>query len=128
MDTEVRMLDVAPVIPVRDLKAALDRYRALGFSVRQDDGDHHYGFADWGQVSLHLTQWDEHDPARTGAAIYLYTSDADALHAQWTNAHVPGRLGKPANTPYGLREFAYVDPDGTLHRVGSNQSPPANPR
>ncbi|TYK46705.1 bleomycin resistance protein [Actinomadura decatromicini] len=119
MNTQVRMLDVAPVIPVRDLKAALDRYRALGFSVRQADEDHRYGFADWGPVSLHLTQWDEHDPARTGAAIYLYVSDADAVHAQWTNADVPGRLGEPTGTPYGLREFAYVDPDGTLHRVGS---------
>lgn len=119
MDSEVRLESVAPVIPVRDLASALDRYRTLGFSVRQSDEDHHYGFADWGPVSLHLTQWDEHDPARTGAAIYLYVSDAGALHAQWTRTGVPGRLGEPNDTPYGLREFAYVDPEGTLHRVGS---------
>ena len=26
---------------------------------------------------------------------------------------------EPFDTEYGLREFAYVDVDGTLHRVGS---------
>ena len=61
MDTAVVFERVAPVIPVRDLDAALDRSRA----------------------------------------------------------GVPGRLGEPGDRPYGLREFGYVDPDGTLHRVGS---------
>ncbi|WP_173097257.1 bleomycin resistance protein [Actinomadura verrucosospora] len=119
MDGQVNVERVAPVIPVRNLAAALDRYRDMGFSVHRADEDPHYGFVDRGPVSLHLTQWDEHDPARTGAALYLYVSDADALHAEWKRAGVPGRLSEPNNTPYGLREFAYVDPDGTLHRVGS---------
>ena len=119
MDSEVRFENVAPVIPVRDLASALDRYRALGFTARRSEDDHHYGFVDWGPVSLHLTQWDEHDPARTGAAVYLYVSDAAALHAQWARPGAPGRRGEPVDTPYGLREFAYVDPEGTLHRVGA---------
>ena len=25
----------------------------------------------------------------------------------------------PHDTPYGLREFVYTDPDGVVHRVGS---------
>jgi catechol 2,3-dioxygenase-like lactoylglutathione lyase family enzyme len=108
---------VAPVVPVRDLDAALDRYRRLGFPVRAYTGGERYGFADRGGVSLHLTEWAGHDPASTASAVYLYVSDADAVHAEWTGAE--GRLGEPRDTPYGLREFAYVDPDGTLHRVGS---------
>jgi hypothetical protein len=44
-------------------------------------------------------------------------SDADAVHMEWSG--VDGRLGEPRDTPWGLREFAYVDPEGTLHRVGS---------
>lgn len=68
-------------------------------------------------MSLHLTEWAEHDPARTASAVYLYVSDADAVHAEWSG--VEGRLGDPRDTPWGLREFPYVDPDGTLHRVGS---------
>ncbi|MTE12939.1 bleomycin resistance protein [Nocardia aurantiaca] len=110
---------VAPVIPVLDLEAALSRYRRLGFTAHAYDSDARYGFADRGGISLHLTEWDEHDPQRTAAAIYLYVSDADTLHREWSAAALPGRLTTPVDTEYGLREFAYVDPDGTLHRVGS---------
>ncbi|GLW23899.1 hypothetical protein Mame01_39420 [Microbispora amethystogenes] len=119
MDSKVVFEGVAPVIPVRNLAAALERYRHLGFAARRSDEDPGYGFVARGPVSLHLTEWNEHDPARTAAAVYIYVSDADALHAEWVAAGVAGRLGEPHDTPYGLREFGYVDPDGTLHRVGS---------
>lgn len=120
---EVTFEAVAPVVPVRDLDAALDRYRRLGFAVRSSAGGERYGFVERGAVSLHLTEWADHDPARTAAAVYLYVSDADALYAQWAAADVGGRLNGPRDTPYGLREFAYIDPDGTLHRVGSPLPP-----
>lgn len=115
---------VAPVVPVVDLDAALERYRRLGFSVRAYEGDAAYGFADRDAVSLHLTEWDEHDPKRTGAVVYLYVSDADRVHAEWSASGVEGRFTAPGDTDYGLREFGFVDPDGTLHRVGSPASPP----
>lgn len=110
---------IAPVVPVLDLDAALDRYRRLGFDVEPYAGGERYGFVERGAVSLHLTEWAEHDPGRTAAHVYIYVSDADALHAEWGAAGVDGRLGEVRDTPYGLREFGYVDPDGTLHRVGS---------
>lgn len=110
---------VAPVVPVRDLDAALERYRRLGFAVRAYGHGTGYGFADRDGVSLHLSEWDEHDPARTGAVVYLYVSDADAVRAEWAAAGVDGRLGDVRPTPWGLREFGFVDADGTLHRVGS---------
>ncbi|MEE6176758.1 bleomycin resistance protein [Mycobacterium sp. 050134] len=111
---------VSPIVPVRDLGSALDRYRRLGFDARRYDGPERYGFVDRGRVSLHLTEWTEHDPLRTAASVYLYVSDADALHAEWAALEgLEGRLVPPCDTPYGLREFAYVDPEGTTHRVGS---------
>jgi hypothetical protein len=50
--------------------------------------------------------------------------DADALHAEVRRLGLPGegipRLpGAPVDTDYGLREFALVDPDGNLIRIGS---------
>lgn len=116
---EVAFTRVAPVVPVRDLDAALERYRRLGFAARAYEGPDRYGFVDRGEVSIHLTEWAEHDPLRTGAVVYLYVSDADAVHAEWRASGVEGRLSEPADTPYGLREFAFVDVEGTLHRVGS---------
>jgi len=111
--------DVAPVVPVRDLQAALERYRRLGFEVRAYGHGTGYGYAQRGAVSIHLSEWDEHDPKRTGAVVYLYVSDADAVRAEWASCGVEGRLGEARNTEYGMREFGFVDTDGTLHRVGS---------
>jgi catechol 2,3-dioxygenase-like lactoylglutathione lyase family enzyme len=114
--------DVTPVIPVLDLPAALERYRRLGFKVRAYGHGTGYGYADRGHVSLHLSEWDEHDPKRTGSVVYIYVSDADAAHAEWSASGVEGSFGEVRETDYGMREFGYVDPDGTLHRVGSRLS------
>ncbi len=95
----------------------------MGFDARAYEGPERYGFVDRGSVSIHLTEWAEHDPLSTASSVYLYVSDADALHAEWAALDgLEGRLIPPCDTPYGLREFAYVDPDGTLHRVGSPAS------
>lgn len=76
-------------------------------------------FEQWGPVEIHLSRYRELDPKTTTSVCYLYVDDAKALHAQWSAAGVEGRLRAPEDTPYGLREFAYVDPDGNLLRIGS---------
>src|SRR6516164_9150304 len=117
MPTPIVFEDVAPVVPVRNLQAALERYRQLGFEVRAYGHGTGYGYAQRGAVSIHLSEWDEHDPKRTGAVVYLYVSDADAVRAEWASCGVEGRLGEARNTDYGMRELGFVDSDGTLHRV-----------
>jgi hypothetical protein len=115
----VTFTTAAPIIPVLDLDAALERYRRLGFTAVAYAGEDRYGFVDRGPISMHLTEWSEHDPLSTASAVYFYVSDADALYDEWRAAGVDGHLSPPEDTDYRLREFAYVDPDGTLHRVGS---------
>jgi len=119
VDAAVAFQGVAPVVPVIDLSAALDRYERLGFTVRAYGRGTGYGYAERGSVTIHLSEWDEHDPNRTGAVVYLFVSDADALFVEWTGAGVEGRFTDPSDTEWGKREFAFVDTDGTLHRVGS---------
>lgn len=116
---EITFSSVAPVIAVRDLDRALRRYRKLGFSTRAYEGPDRYGFVERDGVELHLSESPEHDRTRDGAEIYLYVSDADALYATWSSSEVKGRFIPPHDTPYGLREFAFVDRDGTAHRAGS---------
>jgi hypothetical protein len=115
---------VAPVLPVRNVTRALERYRGLGFEATAygegaSDSDPIYGFLSWGPVEIHLSQFPELDPKTTTSACYLYVENADALYAAWAAAEVEGRLLPPSDTPYGLREFGYIDPDGNLLRVGS---------
>lgn len=109
----------SPVLPVVDLAAAVDRYRLLGFDVRLYEGQAAYAFAARGPVELHLAQVDDLSPSSNTSACYLYVDDADAAYAAWRLAGVDGRLTPPSDTEYGLREGAYVDPDGNLVRFGS---------
>jgi hypothetical protein len=109
---------IAPIFTVKDLDVALDRYRRLGFAIELDESAQ-YGFVGRGSVQLHLQSNDPDDPGETGGAVYVYVSDADRLHGDWTSAGVEGRFIGPHNTPYGLREFVYTDPDGIVHKVGS---------
>jgi catechol 2,3-dioxygenase-like lactoylglutathione lyase family enzyme len=113
-----------PVLPVRDVEAALDHYRRLGFEAeayreRDGAGAAFYGFLRRGPVRLHVGRFAELDPLTNTAACYLYVDDAEALFAEWTAAGTGGRFHAPTDTAYGLREFAHVDPDGNLIRVGS---------
>jgi hypothetical protein len=109
---------IAPVLTVHHLDAALTRYRRLGFATEMDEHAQ-YGFVERGAVQLHLVGEDPDDPGGTGGVVYIYVSDADALHAEWVSAGVDGRFIAPHNRRYGLREFVYTDPDGIVHRVGS---------
>jgi hypothetical protein len=113
----------APVLPVKDVAAALAHYEKLGFTARryaEDDGRGPvYGFLERGPVELHLARVLDLDPKTNTSAVYLYVDDADALLAAWRAAGVGGRFADAVDTPYGLREGAHVDVDGNLLRVGS---------
>jgi hypothetical protein len=121
------LASVAPVLPVRDLEVAMLTYGRLGFTVDRYAGDAPYAFARRDTVHLHLNEVGDLDPLTSVVSVYLYVEDADALHDEWRAAGVPGRLHPPHDTDYGLREGAYVDPDGTLLRFGS-WLPGAQPR
>jgi hypothetical protein len=114
---------VAPVLPVRDVRAALEHYRRLGFTADAYGApgatDPIYGFVQRGAIELHVTRTPSLDPAKNTSACYLYVDDAARLFGEWSSAGVSGRLVAPTDTEYGLREFVHVDPDGNLLRVGS---------
>jgi catechol 2,3-dioxygenase-like lactoylglutathione lyase family enzyme len=108
---------MATILPVRDLQAALDHYRALGFRVSPyDDG---YGYAVRGTADLHLALRPGLDPRQNASAVYLYVNDAEALFAEWRAAGVQGQFFEPHDTEYGLREGAHIDRDGNLLKFGS---------
>jgi catechol 2,3-dioxygenase-like lactoylglutathione lyase family enzyme len=115
----VTFASAAPILPVRDFDAACERYTRMGFDVKRHDNGTEYGFAARDGVHLHLAHSTWHDPRTSSVMVYVYVDDADGLHAAWAAADVGGRLHAPVDTDYGLREGAYVDPDGNLLRFGS---------
>jgi len=116
-DVAPSVAGMATILPVRDLDAALDHYRRLGFRVSAYDGG--YGYAVRGSADFHLSVHRHLDPSRNASAVYLYVDDADALYAEWRATGVHGQFFDPHDTEYGLREAAHIDRDGNLLKFGS---------
>ena len=137
-----------PILTVLDLDREAAFYARLGFTVLRRFGHHGYLILGRGDLEVHLSHWEDHDPATTAGSCYLRVADAqaiyDRLHADleqdgslylapasgtgpefWAElrrrdeAGVPTvRLHEIEDKPWGLREFTVIDPSGNAVRVG----------
>jgi catechol 2,3-dioxygenase-like lactoylglutathione lyase family enzyme len=117
------MIGVAPILPSRDLSATASFYARLGFEQSGLWPDE-YLILERGDVGLHFFFAPDIDPWSSSAGCYLYVSDVDSLFAEFSRVRLPRegipRLhGPQRDTDYGMREFAVVDHDGNLLRIGS---------
>ena len=116
-----------PILPSKDLDATLSFYERLGFeNAGGAPSEMNYLIIRRGSVQLHFYGEPDVDPLTTPFSCYVFTEDADALYETWDAVGIPtdpatgSRLqGPPADTDYGMREFALIDPSGNLIRVGS---------
>jgi catechol 2,3-dioxygenase-like lactoylglutathione lyase family enzyme len=117
-------MDLAiPSLPYRSRKETAEFYRRLGFKViAHDDDEDTYLIATRGTIELHFFSHREVDPCESYAICYIRVQDADALHAEFSRLALPAagipRLTAIEDKPWGLREFAVVDPNGSLLRIG----------
>jgi catechol 2,3-dioxygenase-like lactoylglutathione lyase family enzyme len=114
---------VAPILPSRDLAETSAFYARLGFE-QAGLWPEEYLIVTRDDIGLHFFLSRDHDPASSDHGCYLYVPDADALFAEFErlglpSAGIPRLHGAPQDTDYGLREFALIDPDGNLLRIGS---------
>jgi hypothetical protein len=114
---------VAPILPSRDLRATSAFFGRLGYQQIGLWPDE-YLIVMRGSIGLHFFHCPSLDPWTSIAGCYLYVEDADALHEEYLAVGLPSegipRLhGPPSGTDYGMREFAVVDEDGNLLRIGS---------
>jgi catechol 2,3-dioxygenase-like lactoylglutathione lyase family enzyme len=115
------MMDRAtPNLPSRDLDATARFYARLGFDVQfHDEG---WMILRRGTLELEFFPYPRLDPRANIASCCLRVTDAHALHAAFVAADLPSscratpRLTSPVDQPWGVREFAVVDPDGNLLR------------
>jgi hypothetical protein len=107
-----------PNLPSRAFSITAAFYATLGFEQRfRDDG---WMILQRGSLELEFFPWPTLNPRTSIASCCLRVEDVDALHAAFSVAALPSvgmpRLTAPVNQPWGLREFALVDPDGSLLR------------
>ena len=114
-----------PILLSRDLSETLSFYETLGFENRgAPPEDWGYLIIGRGDAELHFTLDTSVDPLRTASMCYLYVDDAQSLFVDWRSLVIPddatgSRIEAPVDTDYGMREFAVVDRNGNLVRVGS---------
>lgn len=81
-----------------------------------------YAIVTRGDLEIHFFAHPEVEAATSHAGCYLRVADVDAMYKAFMTAGLPSR-GIPRmdvleDKPWGMREFAVVDQDGNLLRVG----------
>lgn len=111
-----------PLLPSRSIPATLAFYRRLGF-----EGDAHphspdYAILSRGTLELHFFTHTALVPQASHAGCYLRMRDVQAIARDVAAAGLPAqgipRAEPLQDKPWGMREFALVDPDGNLLRIG----------
>ncbi len=122
-DTHLQADDLAiPTLPCRSVSATVDFYRRLGFEGGAHAADSEYAILRRGAVELHFFTHRDLVPAESWAGCYIRVQDVASVYRDMSASPLP-RTGIPRiealeDKPWGLREFAVVDADGNLLRIG----------
>ena len=111
-----------PTLPTRSVQDTLAFYERLGFAGQLWGEPYFYAILTRGTLELHFFTHQELRPAESHAGCYLRVADVESIYRAFALAGLP-RKGIPRqdaleDKPWGMREFAIVDPDGNLLRIG----------
>ena len=104
---------IVAILSCNDLDETQAFYEQLGFAATSVYEAHGYRILhDPNGASIHLTRTEPGwvIAERNAHGLYFYCEDVDSLAARF------GCTAEPK--PWGLREFALSDPNGTLVRIG----------
>src|SRR5204862_7308013 len=99
-------------------------YGAIGFRAwfRGGGVNPQYEILSRGHLVVHFFLERSLNPAASDNVCYLRVTDADRFHSDCGVLKLPEsgipRLTPPRDEPWGMREFALVDPSGNLLRIG----------
>jgi len=122
-DTIMEPSDIAiPLLPSRSISRTVEFYSSLGFDGGAHPADPGYAILRRGSVELHFFSHPELVPAQSAFGCYIRVGDVEAIYRAFLAAGLPTkgipRIDPLESKPWGLREFAVVDPDGNLLRIG----------
>ncbi|MFG6447709.1 bleomycin resistance protein [Roseateles sp. BYS180W] len=113
-----------PVLPAKSMEATLAFYRRLGFDaeVVSTPPAPDYAIADRGTLEIHFFLHEDLLPQQSAFGCYFRVNDVDALYREYAALGLP-KTGMPRiieleDKPWGMREFALIDENGSLIRIG----------
>lgn len=111
-----------PILPCRSVSATTAFYRRLGFEGGAHEFSQDYAIFRQGTIELHFFAHPRLIPAESWAGCYIRVANVQDLYEASLACGLPDsgipRLQHLEDKPWGLREFAVVDPDGNLLRIG----------
>ncbi len=109
-------------LPFIDRTETINYYGALNFVLTADYGD--YLILNQGEMEIHFFHFPSLVPAKSDFMIYLRVdTDIDGLYQTYMDAGISIHPNAPlGDKPWGQREFALIDPNGTLLTFGQTIS------
>ena len=111
-----------PILPCRSMSATVAFYRRLGFEGGPHAFNSDYAIFRRGAVELHFFTHKGLVPAESSAGCYIRVMDVESIYRSFSSSPLPHagipRMDSLEDKPWGLREFAVVDPHGHLLRIG----------
>jgi hypothetical protein len=122
-DQAMEQTDIAiPTLPSRSLVNTLAFYRRLGFDGQIIGAGDSYAILTRGALELHFFLHTELCPAESSAGCYIRVGNVENLYEAFALAKLPKkgipRMDTLEDKPWGMREFAVIDEDGNLLRIG----------
>lgn len=111
-----------PILPSRSIAATVAFYRHLGFEGDAHEFDQNYAILTRGAVELHFFTDRDLVPSKSSAGCYIRVLDVERIYQSFLSCALPHagipRMHILEDKPWGMREFALIDPDGNLLRIG----------
>ncbi len=113
--------EIKAFVPARDLALSLRFYADLGFRIAWQSDDMAYLHV--GDCSFLLQRFHVKEHAEN-FMMHLLVPDVEAWWQHVVTQDLVGRYGvraePPDDRPWGMRDFAIIDPTGVLWRIGQN--------
>lgn len=115
--------DIAiPQLPARSMDRTDAFYRRLGFDFEVVSPNGDYAIAQLGTLEVHFFLNQSLVPEQSSFGCYFRVGDVARLYAAFSQAGLPvagiPRITALESKPWGMREFAIIDEDGSLIRIG----------
>lgn len=109
-----------PILPSSSLENTIRFFGRLGFKGHiVGEG---YAIVTRGELEVHFFSYPEVKAAESFAGCYFRVADVDKLYEAFSTAALPTRgiprMDRLEVKPWRMKEFAIIDEDGNLYRIG----------
>ena len=109
---------IIPKLPFINKEKTIEYYQKLDFELVADHGD--YLITQYKDLEIHFFRFETLSPEKSDFMIYLrIENDIDKFYQEIQNQGIEIHPnGKLEIKPWGMNEFALIDPNGTLLSFG----------